>query len=163
MEMRKIVAIILLVVSGITGIVSGILIAYNKLMYEISILRAEFENYKRGMGVLIDTNINERLEWCHDNIEEHYKILDGIKRRLDHKGKETKYCKSFKEKNIIDYDMFLLDQYGDLEFLDVGHDHYMCYNRHKKSIEKEGDYNECVTYFKEYVDNDLHENDKVKP
>ena len=82
MEMRKIVALILIVISGITGIVSGILIAYNKLMYEISMLRAEFENYKKGMGVLIDTSINERLEWCHDNINEHYKILDGIKNSL---------------------------------------------------------------------------------
>ena len=155
MKKVKLVAIIMLVVSGITGIVSGILIAYNKLMHEINMLRAEFENYKKGMGVLIDTSINERLEWCHDNIEEHYKILDGIKKRLD-KGKETKYCTSFKEKNIIDDDMFLLDQYGDLEFLDVSHDHYMCYNKNKKLVEKEGDYNECVTYFKKYINDNLH-------
>lgn len=83
MNVRQIVALILLVVSGITGIVSGILIVYNKLMYEINMLRADFvENYKKCMGGLIDTNINERLEWCHDNIEEHYKQIDGIKSAL---------------------------------------------------------------------------------
>ena len=90
MDIVKIVALVILVISSIIGIAAACGIVYSKTMLEVAKLRKEIEEYKRGIGIYLDTEISEKLNWCH-------KEISNIKEELEEDNNEIKWYSSYDE------------------------------------------------------------------
>ena len=90
MDIVKIVVLVILVISSIIGVAAACGIVYSKTMLEVIKLRKEIEEYKRGIGIYLDTEISEKLNWYH-------KEIGNIKEELEEDNNKIKWYSSYDE------------------------------------------------------------------